>query len=205
VFFTATAKNLMLDAMDESLATGMKFGSLHSAYSATGANELAGGAPAYARKGLTWAAAAGGSKALAATLPVWDVPAGAVARWIGFWDAVSAGTFLGMMPVGGGALQEFAVDDLVADTLKAESHGFVDGDQVVVWGAGIPSDLAVGTIYFVVTATTHTLQLSLTSGGAAINFADRGEGHLQRIIPETFGSQGTLSQSSGSIDLNAIQ
>ena len=42
-----SAKNTMLDAV------APPYGSLHTAYSATGANEVAGGSPAYARKPLT--------------------------------------------------------------------------------------------------------------------------------------------------------
>src|SRR3954469_20583483 len=103
--FSDTAKALMLDALDESISTGMKFGSLHTAYSATGTNEVTGGSPAYARKALTWSAASSGSKALAPTLPTWDVPAATTVGWIGVWDAVTTGTFLGILPNGGGTLK----------------------------------------------------------------------------------------------------
>lgn len=88
--FSTTAKNTMLDALLPTLA------SLHSADpGATGANELAGGSPAYARKAITIAAAAGGSRA-ASTQPIFDVPAGTVAYY-GLWTA--GGVF-----VGGGVL-----------------------------------------------------------------------------------------------------
>lgn len=206
MYLTDATKNFILDsAIDEAIVGGFTHASLHTAYSTTGANELTGGAPAYARKALTWAAAASGSKALAATLPTFDVPASTTVRWLGFWTALTAGTFRGMVPLGGGTLKHFTVDDTTADTLKSEGHGFANGDQVVVWGAGIPTDLAVGTIYFVVTAATDTLQLALTSGGAAINFADKGAGFLQKIVPETFGAQGTYAVSAASVDLGAVQ
>lgn len=205
--FSDTAKGLMLDALDESISTGMKYGSLHTAYSTTGTNEVTGGSPAYARKALTWAAASGGSKALAATLPTWDVPASTTVAWIGVWDAITTGTFLGMLPNGGGSLKRFAVPtgDLAGDTLESPGHGFSNGDTVVVWAAtGIATGLSVGTVYYVISSATNTLSLSLTSGGAAVDVTAVGSGFLQKIVLEVFGAQGTLAVSSLSVDLTAV-
>lgn len=66
---TTVAKNAALD--------GILFAdaSLHTAYSSSGANEVAGGSPAYARKAYTFAAASSGSRAASVT-PTFDVPAG---------------------------------------------------------------------------------------------------------------------------------
>jgi hypothetical protein len=114
--FADLAVQRMLNALDESggAGVGATHGSLHSAYSSSGANELTGGSPAYARKAATWAAASGRSKATSASM-VFDVPAGQTVRWVGFWDAVSAGNFLGMVPNGGGTPEAFVVDDATAD------------------------------------------------------------------------------------------
>ena len=54
-------------------------------------NELSGGAPAYARQNVTFAAASGGARALSANA-VFNVPASTVA-WVGYWDSGPA--FLG--------------------------------------------------------------------------------------------------------------
>lgn len=207
MFFTSTARNLMLDAIDESVSSGAKYASLHTAYSATGANEVTGGSPAYGRRSATWSAASAGVKALAATLPTWDVPASTTVAWIGFWDASTAGTFLGMVPNGGGPLKRFLVPtgDLSGDTLECPAHGFANGDTVVVWApSGGPAGLSVGTIYFVVSAATDTLKLSLTSGGSTIDVTAIGSGFLQRISPEVFGSQGSISVTALSVDLGAV-
>lgn len=207
MLWSNAAKNLALDALDEGISAGMKYGSLHTAYSTTGTNEVTGGSPAYARKSLTWAAASSGAKALAATLPTWDVPASTTVAWIGFWDASTVGTFLGMVPNGGGAYKRFVVPtgDLSGDTLECPAHGFVNTDTVVIWApTGIPTGLAVGTIYYVVSAATDTLKLSLTSGGSTIDVTAIGSGFLQKIVPEVFGSQGTLAVSSLSVDLGGI-
>lgn len=86
-----TAKNLMLDA----LAAAAGYVSLHNADpGASGANELSGGSPAYARKAVTWASAASGSVA-ASNQPVLDVAAGATVAYGGLWSAASGGVFYG--------------------------------------------------------------------------------------------------------------
>lgn len=202
--FSATAKNLMLDALDESIATGAKFGSLHTAYSSTGTNEVTGGSPAYARKAATWAAAASGAKATSASM-VFDVPASTTVRWVGFFDASTAGNFLGMTPNGGGVPQDFVVPDIANDTLECVAHGFSNGNTVVVWavpGDPVPTGLAEGTVYYVVNSTTDDLQLSATSGGAAINITAIGAGLLQRLVEETFGAQGTHTVTSATMTLD---
>ena len=80
------SKNKMLDALAPTTA------SLHSADPGdSGANEISGGSPAYARKAITFGAASAGSKA-ATTQPVFDVPAVTVA-YAGFWDA--SGNWIG--------------------------------------------------------------------------------------------------------------
>jgi hypothetical protein len=206
VRFSNTAKNLMLDALDEGIATGAKFGSLHTAYSSTGTNEVTGGSPAYARKGATWAAAASGAKATSASM-VFDVPAGTTVRWVGFWDAVTVGNFLGMTPNGGGTPQDFVANaaDVTSNTLDCVAHGYSNGDQVVVWavpGDPLPTGLAEGTVYFVVGATTDTVQLSTTSGGSAIDITAIGAGLLQKIVPEVFGAQGTHTVTTATMTLD---
>lgn len=61
--------------------------------STTGANEVSGGSPAYARKQATWNAASGGARTLQADL-TFDVPACTVA-WVGLWDSATTGNFRG--------------------------------------------------------------------------------------------------------------
>jgi hypothetical protein len=210
--FSNTAKNQMLDSLDETTAApsaGIGFLSLHTAYSATGTNEATGGSPAYARKAAVWSAAASGQKALTSAV-TFDVPAGTY-PWIGLWSAITVGTFFGMMPANAGVPIEFETDDTTADTLKSVAHGLANGDQVVAWptlGKSLPTDagsnLAVGTIYFVVTSTTDSFQLSTTSGGAAINFTGKGSGMVQKILPEVFAAQGTLQVSSATLDLTGL-
>lgn len=179
------AKNSMLDAW------GVTHLSLHTAFSTSGANEVTGGSPAYARKAGSFASAASASKALSASV-TFDVPASTTAQFVGMWSAITAGTFLGMLPLGGSERDFYA--DLTADTILAAAHGYVDDEQVVFIGGTPPGGLTQGTLYYVISATTDTFQVSATEGGSAINLTSQAAGacKVSKIVPETFGSQGTL-------------
>lgn len=90
-----TAKNLMLDA----LAAVAVYASLHDNDPSTnGANEISGGSPAYARKAITWNAAATHNLDNNAN-PVFDVASGKTVKYVGFWSASSGGTFYGYIDV----------------------------------------------------------------------------------------------------------
>ena len=70
------------------------YASIHSANpGGTGASEIAGGAPAYARKVAVWGGPAGGVDTLAAL--DFDMPAGSTAAYVGFWTALTGGTWRG--------------------------------------------------------------------------------------------------------------
>lgn len=72
--------------------------SLHTASpGTTGANEVTGGSPAYARKAITWTAGAVDGQ-YTATVPTFDVPAVTVTH-VGVWTAATGGTFLDSVDV----------------------------------------------------------------------------------------------------------
>jgi hypothetical protein len=95
--YSAIAKNYMLDQ----LASQATYASLHtSSPGSTGANEVTGGTPAYARKALTWDAASGGSMSLhSGSTPTFDVPAATTITHVGIWSAATAGTYYGYVDV----------------------------------------------------------------------------------------------------------
>lgn len=72
--YSILGKNAMLNALG-ALAV---YASLHTADPGeNGASEVSGGSPAYARKGITWNAAANGAMDDSTTpAPVFDIPAG---------------------------------------------------------------------------------------------------------------------------------
>jgi len=144
------------------------------------------------------------AKAITGTI-VFDVAAAAVVRFVGFWDAVTAGNFLGMSPNAGTIPQAFVVPDATADVLECVAHGFVNTETVVVWavpGDPLPTGLVEGTVYFVINATTDDLQLSATSGGAAVAITAIGAGMLQKLVVETFGGQGTHTITACTMSLD---
>lgn len=192
--FTDAAKNAMLDAEPSTHL------SLHTDWSATGLNELTGGSPAYARKAATWNAAASASAALTAAV-TFDVPGGTTVRYVGRWTALTGGTFLGMSALNG-TEKEFSVD-LTANTIKQVAHGYSNGDQVVFLGGAPPGGLTEGTTYFVVSATTDTYQVAATSGGTAIDLTAEPAASCvaSKIVPETYGSQGTLQITALPLEL----
>lgn len=94
---TTAGKNELLDS---GANWPPAYASVHNVDAPTdNTTEPSGGSPAYARKALTWAAASGGSKALAATLPVFDIPAAFTVKSVGLWSAVSGGTLYGYFDV----------------------------------------------------------------------------------------------------------
>ena len=83
-------KNSMLAAID----VDVSHLGLHSAFPATSGNEIAGGAPAYARQVVAWDAPAGGAIAMTGS-EVFDVEAADTVSAVGLWDALTVGTIQG--------------------------------------------------------------------------------------------------------------
>jgi hypothetical protein len=174
------------------------------------ATEATGGSPAYGRLAATWATAATGQDANSATL-LFDVPAGTYG-FLTFWNASTGNTgtqYRGYVPINGGVKGFGTVDaaDLTANTITSNAHGLVNTDRVIVFNVfaeTIPGGLTEGAVYFVVGATTDTFQVSLTSGGSAVDLVTtQGELYYQKIIPEVFGAQGQISVAIGAIVLDA--
>jgi hypothetical protein len=193
---TDTTVNAMLDAVTLDLC------SLHTAYSATGTNEVTGGSPAYARKSITMAAAASRSRASSSS-PVFDVPAATTVRFIGLWT--NAGTVFRGMFANGGTEKGFQVD-LTNNRILCEGHGLVNDDKVVFYGGTVPTGLTEGTVYFVVGNTASDpdyFQVALTSGGAAIDITAQPSAQckLSKIVEETFAAQGTFTVTSLSLGI----
>lgn len=188
-------------ALDQLGSNNLLYASLHSAYSASGSNEISGGS--YARQAATWSAASGGSKSLTTTLPSFSVPASASVEFIGFWTLSSSGTFQGMIPNGGASPYTFAAS-ASNNVFTAPGSAYSNGATVVVFptaGSTTPGGFTAGTVYYVVSASSDTFKLSASSGGSAITVTADGSGIVQAITPESFGAAGTFSVTSGAITL----
>ncbi|WP_219536593.1 hypothetical protein [Nonomuraea guangzhouensis] len=212
--FNDLGKNKALDGLDESVSgaiTHIGVGNLTDP--GTGANyggtEATGGSPAYARQAVTWGAAASGQKANSGAL-TFDVPAGTYGFLL-FFNHVSTNSnnFLGYAPINGTVKGFFSVDTtLTNDALFSVAHGLADGDRLQlfnVFAESLPTGLTEGTVYFVVSSTTNSFKVSLTSGGAAVDITAvaGGEGFFQKVIPETFASQGQITVAIGALVLDA--
>jgi len=83
-------------SMKNSLAAAYKAAATHAALyttvpAATAGTEVTGGAPAYARKALSWGTPANG---IITATAVFDVPAGVTIAGAGIHDAATAGNYL---------------------------------------------------------------------------------------------------------------
>jgi hypothetical protein len=210
--FNTPAKNVMLDALDET-ATQITHVGIHTLVDpGTGtdaaAGEATGGSPAYARQAVTWGAAASGQKSNTGTL-TFDVPAGTYGFFT-FYNANVGNTnnYRGYAPFGG-STKGFGVcdaTDVTNNTITSNGHGLANTDRVMVFNVfaeSLPAGLTEGTIYYVVGAATDTFQVSTTSGGSAVDITGQGELYFQKVVPEVFGAQGQITVAAAALVLDA--
>jgi hypothetical protein len=174
----------------------------HQAYpGTTGATELSGGSPAYARVAATWGAAASGVRTLTSTNSI-NVPLNSDVQFYSSWDAATAGNCQAVFAVNG-ADQEYQID-VTNDLVLAEAHGLAAGDQVAFMAlglaGGVPGGLTEGTLYFVIATglTTDAFKIAATAGGAAINITSKGDAGavVSKVVPEHYNAQGTTTPTS---------
>lgn len=175
-------------ALDNILPTGSNNVqlSLHSAYSATGAN-LVGN-----KTNSNFSAASGRQKALSAAVDI-TVPSADTVRWIGAWDS-SGATFKGMVPNGGDA-KTFQLD-VANNRVYCEAHGLSNDQKVAFFGAAAPTGLTTGTEYFVVGVTAGDpdyFQVSTSQGGSAIDITGQHASGcmVSKLVPEVYSGAGT--------------
>lgn len=211
--FNDLGKNVALDGLDEAIGAGIDFiGIMTAADPGTGTNftgtEATGGSPAYARQGVVWGAAASGQKLNTGAL-TFDVPAGSYG-FFGLFNAVTGNTanYMGYLPFGG-AVRTFGTSnaaDVTANTISSAAHGLANADRVMlfnIFAETLPAGLTEGTMYFVVGAATDTFQVSLTSGGAAVDITGVGEMFIQKVVVEVFGAQGQITAAISALVLDA--
>ncbi len=193
--YNDAARHFMLNA----LATEVNRVSLHSGDpGANGANELAGGTPAYARQIPTWGAPASGQVNIA-SIGSHNVPGGTTVLAVGFWRDAATPIFYGYAPLGS-FLGVFTAPDAASDIFYAPGHGLVLNSTVclqTVVGKVLPTGVVEFTTYYARDVTTDTFKLAATAGGAAINLTAVGSGILLSLVAETFPIQGVYTVSTG--------
>lgn len=179
--FTALAINEMLDGMPSEL-----FVSLHTGWSATGSDtEFFGGT--YARQPATFDAATSGYRTMLTTA-VFTTPGPATVYWIGLWDDLVAGNFLGMAPNQAITPKPFMCNDTGAGLIFCPGHNFGIDDQVVFFAGSLnslPSGFAEAFYYYVVSTETDYFSISLDHYGFGVTLipSSAGMGYAQRITP----------------------
>lgn len=205
--FSTAGKNRMLDAW-AGTATGspVTHASLHSSIpDDSGSNEISGGSPAYARKAVGFDAAASGSKSKDATDPVFDVAGSTSVFFVGYWTALTTGTFMGYAPINGGLIEGYATANATGDVVTSYGHGLANDNRLIFrapLGDILPAGLSATVLYYVISVTADTFQVSLTQGGAAVDITASGECYFQKVVGESFGSQGTLTFDTGVMSIN---
>ncbi len=215
--FNDIAKNAALDGLDESIAAGVKYAGVFTTAAAPGlgatytGTEASGGSPAYARIAATFGAASAGQKTNSGTITI-DVAAGTYG-WIGLFNTATgnvSGNYLGYAPINGSVkgFGECDSTDVTNDTITSSGHGLTTDDRVQVFNVfaeSLPAGLTEETLYFVLASglTADVFKVATTSGGAAINITGQGELYFQKVIPETFASQGQISIAVGQLVLDA--
>jgi hypothetical protein len=91
---------------------------------------------------------------------------------------------------------------IAGDTITVPGHGYLANDMVVLSGLSGGAPLVNGNLYFVKTPTLNTFQLSLTSGGAAIDLtSDITAGAVKRILDLSLATGGTVVKLIGPVTI----
>jgi hypothetical protein len=87
-------------------------------------------------------------------------------------------------------------------TVNITAHGLANTTTVRINYSTTPTGLSNGTTYYVVNAAANTLQLSLTSGGAAINITSAGVNvtvHKWQATPQSVDSWDTIDDYNNNL------
>jgi len=200
-------KNALLDSAVAGGLTTTPHMSLHTAFPPSGANEVTGGSPAYARQPFTFSSAASGAKSASAA-ETFDVPAGTTVRAVATYDALTSGTQKAWSPAGASARRAFSVDSagVTNNDIFSPAHGLAAGNSVLFWptvGASLPTGLSEDTEYFVIATglATDSFRVSATLGGSAVDITAIGDGDVQKFTPEVFAGQGTYQVTTFTVSL----
>jgi hypothetical protein len=67
------------------------------------------------------------------------------------------------------------------NTITSAAHGLVNGNRVMFSGVSIPAELSTTVTYYVISALDDVFSVSLTDGGAPVDFASDGSGFYTYI------------------------
>jgi hypothetical protein len=194
---------LVTEGRNDLLTNGLTSFTHVGAFTDLGVTEVAGGS--YARQAVTWTAAASGVRDNNAQLSI-PIPAGTTVQVGGIWDAATVGNLEGWFQIGSTLRGIGTVITAAGDAISSNGHGLANTNRVFVSaiaGEALPAGLSATVLYFAVGVTTDSFQLSLTSGGAAVDITALGDLAWYRTVPETFASPGNLIIATGALDIDA--
>ncbi len=91
----------------------------------------------------------------------------------------------------GNALAQVTITsvDTATETLTSNNHGYPNGTAVQLTSTtSLPTNLAFGTVYYIINTATNTFQLSTSVGGSAVDLASAGSGTItMNYIPQSGG------------------
>jgi hypothetical protein len=160
------------------------------------------------REAVTWSAASG-AVLTASNTPTWTSWAGTngeVVTDISIWSASTSGTFYFSCPLAGTAYN-FTATNATPCVFTAPGSSYSNGTTVVltaIAAGSIPTGFTGDTIYFVVSASGITFELSATSGGSAINSSSTGAGIVQADGSKTVNTGDTLEVTALSVSLSPL-
>ena len=105
------------------------------------------------------------------------------ATWITLGSAFTAVTAApAFQRVTTAAAQTFTATNASPCVFTVPGSAYANGVPVELSGASLPTGFSAGTVYYVVSSSGSTFQLSATSGGAAINSTSTGSGTVTPAV-----------------------
>lgn len=68
--------------------------------------------------------------------------------------------------------------DAGTDVITATAHGLLAGETIRFKGTDLPAGITQSTLYYIISPTANTFQISATPGGSAVNITDAGSGTM---------------------------
>ena len=103
---------------------------------------------------------------------------------VGIFDAATVGNLSDIIPLDGDDPIAVIFNDITTDFIRSPAHGLVNSQKVRLesfpGSVTFPAEFAANTVYFVVSAAADEFKLSLTDGGAAVNYTTQGRALLMQ-------------------------
>lgn len=112
---------------------------------------------------------------------------------LSYWSVGTASSGTGKIMFSGaiGSYQGMATGLAATEYLTLTGiTGVANNDRIAVFappGQSLPTGLTSGTLYYAITVAGNQLQLSATSGGAAVNITADGQAIVYKVTPLTMG------------------